>query len=605
MSSRGPCDEAIPFEAGTAAPCSRNARPWVLAATVLGSSMAFVDGTVVNVSLPQIQTRLGASGTGAQWIVEAYALLFSSLILVGGSLGDRLGRRRVFISGVALFALASAACAAAGSVDALVAARALQGVGAALLVPNSLAILGAAFPPAERGRAIGAWSAFTSVAMAIGPLLGGWLVQAISWRAAFLINLPAAIAVVGIALAKVPETREAAGRPLDVRGAVVVTLGLAGLIYGLIASADRGGKDPRVVASLAAGALFLAAFVFVERRSPHPMIPPSLFRVRTFLAANLLTLFLYAALGAGLYFLAFDLIQAQGFTPAAAGAAVMPLIVFTFALSRWSGGLADRIGARRPLVFGPAIAAAGFALLAIPGAGATYWDGLLPRPLGDRPRPGRDRGAADFRRSRLRSGRRYRHRVRRQQRRGARRGPARDRRPRNSLRRRLPPDARPAPRRPADVSEATREHLRAESAKLGAARPPGGRRRDGSARSSSSRSESAVAASFRVVTLACAALALLASACAAWGVEGGDREPVRGAREPPPDRSEARCVAAVRFRTGTSRKRTRDLARRGPEPARYAGLVAKAPWHAGRTRAPLGGDRCAPSCRTCGTACAA
>jgi EmrB/QacA subfamily drug resistance transporter len=529
MSSRGPCDEAVLREGGAAPPCARNARSWVLAATVLGSSMAFVDGTVVNVSLPQIQARLGASGAGAQWIVEAYALLFSSLILVGGALGDRLGRRRVFVSGVGLFALASAACAAAGSVEALVAARAVQGIGAALLVPNSLAILGAAFPPAERGRAVGAWSAFTSAAMAIGPLLGGWLVQAISWRAACLINLPAAAAVVGIARAKVPETREVAARSLDVRGAVLVTLGLAGVISGLIASADRGGKDPRVVASLAAGALLLGAFVFAERRSPHPMVPPSLFRVRTFLAANLLTLFLYAALGAGLYFLAFDLIQAQGFTPAAAGAAVMPLIVFTFALSRWSGGLADRIGARRPLLFGPAIAAAGFALLAIPGSGATYSAGFLPglsaiglglavtvAPLTSvvlGSVPAADTGTAS----------------------GVNNAVARV----ASL---LAIAAlgilfaavfhRELDRRLAsgDVSPATREHLRAESAKLGAVRPPAGAG-ETEARLVEQSVRSAVAAAFRVVTLACAALALLASACAAWGVGGGpDRESVRHRR---------------------------------------------------------------------------
>jgi EmrB/QacA subfamily drug resistance transporter len=480
--------------------------------------MAFVDMTIVNVSLPVIQSRLGASGTGAQWIVEAYALFLSSLILAGGALGDRLGRRRVFLTGVAIFALSSAACGLARDVAELIAARAIQGIGAALLVPNSLAILGASFPASERGRAIGTWSAFTSVASAIGPLFGGWLVQSVSWRAAFFVNLPIAAAVAAISMFFVPESRNPDARSLDVRGASLVTLGLAGATYSLIEAADRGFRDTRVLASLAVGALGLVAFVFEERRSPHPMVPPSLFRIRAFFAANLLTLFLYAALGASLYFLAFDLIQAQGLTPAAAGASIAPLIFFMFALSRWSGALADRIGPRLPLTLGPAITALGFGLLAIPGAGANFWTGFLPglcaigfgMALTVAPLTTVVLGAVDARHTGMASGVNNAvarvagliavaalgilfagvfHR---------------------SLDRRLAS---------ADVPPATREHVRTESGKLGATRPPPfaageeARAVEGAVRDS-------VAVSFRVVSLACAALALAASGCAAWGIRG-------------------------------------------------------------------------------------
>ena len=519
MSSRGPCDDAAVRWAVGESPCARPARPWVLAATILGSSMAFVDMTIVNVSLPVIQSRLGASGTGAQWIVEAYALFLSALILAGGALGDRLGRRRVFLTGIAIFALSSAACGLARDVAELVAARSIQGIGAALLVPNSLAILGAAFPASERGRAIGTWSAFSSVASAVGPLAGGWLVQSISWRAAFFVNLPIAAAVAGISVFFVPESRNPDARRLDVLGASLVTLGLAGSTYALIESADRGWSDGRVLASLAIGAFGLVAFVFQERRSPHPMVPPSLFRIRAFLAANLLTLFLYAALGASLYFISFDLIQAQGWTPTATGAAIVPLIVFMFALSRWSGALADRIGPRLQLTWGPAITALGFALLAIPGAGANFWTGFLPglcaigfgMALTVAPLTTVVLGAVDSRHAGTASGVNNAvarvagllaiaalgilfagifHR---------------------SLDRRLAS---------ADVSSATREHVRAESGKLGATRPPPDAARD-EARTVESAVRDSVAVSFRVVSLACAALALAASGCAAWGIRPG------------------------------------------------------------------------------------
>ncbi len=375
---RGPCDEAVVRSAGEAVACDAATRRWVLAATILGSSIAFIDGTVVNVALPVIQERLGASVRGAQWIVEAYALGLSSLLLVGGALGDRLGRRRVFVAGVAVFAIASAACGLAQDIRQLVAARALQGLGAALLVPGSLALIGSAFPAAERGRAIGTWSGSTAVATAIGPALGGWLVQAVSWRAVFWINLLPAAAVIVIAISKVPEARQAGKQPLDLAGAALVTGGLGGVVFGLIEWAGRGLRDVRVAGALGLGAAMLVLFFVVERFRAYPMLPLDLFRSRAFAGANLVTFCLYAALTSTMFFLSFDLIQAQGFTPAAAGAALLPLIAIIFLLSRWSGAFLDRVGPRLPLTTGPAIAAVGFALLAIPSTGARYWSGFFP-----------------------------------------------------------------------------------------------------------------------------------------------------------------------------------------------------------------------------------
>lgn len=375
---RGPCDEAVVRSAGEAPTLDAATRRWVLAATILGSSMAFIDATVVNVALPVIQKTLGASVQGAQWVVEAYALGLSSLLLAGGALGDRMGRRRVFVAGVAIFALASAACGLAQDVGQLVAARTLQGLGGALLVPGSLALIGSAFPAAERGRAIGTWSGATAVAGAIGPVLGGWLVGAVSWRAVFWINVPLAAAVVAIAVWRVPESRQAGAEPLDLAGAALVTAGLGGVVFGLIESSGRGMGDFRVLGAVLFGAAMLVLFVIVERSRAHPMLPLDLFRSRAFAGANLLTFCLYAALTCTMFFLSFDLIQAQGFSPTAAGASMLPLIVLISALSRWSGAFLDRVGPRLPLTAGPAIAALGFALLAIPSTHAGYWSGFFP-----------------------------------------------------------------------------------------------------------------------------------------------------------------------------------------------------------------------------------
>ena len=340
--------------------------------------MAFIDMTVVAVSLPILQSQLAATVSTAQWIVEAYSLFLSALVLVGGSLADRYGRRRIFLLGAVVFTAASLACGLAPGAVALIAARGIQGIGAALLVPSSLAMLGAAFPPDQRGRAVGAWSALTSIASAIGPALGGWLVEAISWRAVFLINLPIAAVLLWITLRKVPESRNPSAAKLDLRGAVLATVGLGALVFGLIEAPSRGWAHPAVWIPLAAGAAVIAAFILAERRTPHAMVPMDLFRNRTFASANLLTLFLYAALSATFFFLPFVLIQSRGYTPAGAGASLLPLVLLVSSGSLAAGRLLDRVGPRLPLTLGPLVAAAGFALFAILPGDAPYAASVLP-----------------------------------------------------------------------------------------------------------------------------------------------------------------------------------------------------------------------------------
>jgi EmrB/QacA subfamily drug resistance transporter len=348
----------------------------VLAATILGSSLAFIDGTVVTVALPAIAKEFGATGAEVQWVVEAYALLLSALLLVGGSLGDRFGRRRVYALGIMIFTAASIACGLATSITWLILGRSLQGVGAALLVPGALALISSSFAPSQRGRAIGTWSGFSGITAAIGPLVGGWLVGH-SWRWAFFLNVPLAVIVL-LLLARVPESRNPAAGRLDTIGAVLVTLGLAGLVFGLIESLERGFGNPLVLATLAVGCVGLATFLVFEARSRSPMLPLHLFRSADFKGANALTLFLYGALASVFFFLPLDLIQVQGYSPFQAGAALLPFIALLFLLSRWSGGLVERYGARRPLLIGTVIASLGFLLLSLPGIGGPYWKTFLP-----------------------------------------------------------------------------------------------------------------------------------------------------------------------------------------------------------------------------------
>ncbi|MGH3665173.1 MAG: MFS transporter [Egibacteraceae bacterium] len=382
--SRTPRD---PREAGPAAarpalaPVVRLGEPagrWVLVAAVLGSGIALLDATVVNVALPTLGEDLGASLGGLQWTVNAYTLTLAALILLGGSLGDRFGRRRVFLVGVVWFAVASLLCGAALSIGQLIAARALQGVGGALLTPGSLAMIQASFHPDDRARAIGAWSALGGIAAAIGPFLGGWLVEAVSWRWVFLINAPLAVVIVVLALRHVPETRDPTthGR-FDVAGAVLGALALGGITYALV-EGEGGFAAPAVWGSAVVGVLGLVAFVVTERRGRNPMLPVDIFASRQFTAANLVTFAVYAALGGVFFFLVLNLQIVSGFTPIASGMALLPVTVLMLLLSERAGLLAQRIGPRLPMSAGPLVCAAGPLLLSGIGADATYVASVLP-----------------------------------------------------------------------------------------------------------------------------------------------------------------------------------------------------------------------------------
>lgn len=372
-----PCDEAT-IRAVRTTDCAGVSKPWVLAVTIMASTISYIDESVVNIALPTIEADLKASAATVQWLVNAYMLSLTALVLIGGAAGDQLGRRRIFITGTAIFAAASLWCGLSYDIAQLILARAIQGAGAALLIPCSLAIIGATFDESERGKAIGTWAGFSAISAAFGPMLGGWIVDHVSWRWIFLINPLIAVPCILIALRHVPESRDNAAAPgLDWRGAVLALAGLGSLVYGLIAAPGRGWGDASVAASLAAGVLLLIAFVWEEARSRHPMMPLALFTSRMFAGVNLLTLLLYAGLGGAFFFLPFLLIQVHGYSATLAGASFLPFTIIMAVLSRWSGGLLDRFGARLPLVLGPAITAIGFVLLALPRAGG-YWTILVP-----------------------------------------------------------------------------------------------------------------------------------------------------------------------------------------------------------------------------------
>ncbi len=347
--------------------------------------MAFIDGTALNVAMPAIQNGLHASGVQLLWMVNAYLLMLAALIPVGGSLGDLFGRKKVFSIGIGLFMLASLICGLSPNADFLVWARAAQGIGSALMIPGSLAIISSFFGPTEKGRAIGTWSAATTIVTVIGPILGGVLSGAGLWRVVFLINIPLGIAALIPLFLKVPESRneKAQGR-IDFPGAGLLIIALAGLTFGFVSAPDHGFGDPRIIAALSLGIVALAGFLFVEARNSHPMIPLSLFSSRTFSGTNLLTLALYGALSVGMFFLSLNLVQAQGYTMALAGFAFTPFALVLTALSRWAGGLVDRSGPRLPLVVGPAIA--GLAFFSMAWAGVTpgpsrYWVSFFPGVL--------------------------------------------------------------------------------------------------------------------------------------------------------------------------------------------------------------------------------
>jgi EmrB/QacA subfamily drug resistance transporter len=352
---------------------------WVLLACVLGSGIAGIDSTVVNIALPDIGRDLHATFASLQWTITAYTLTLASLILLGGSLGDRFGRRRMFVIGIAWFAVASLLCALAPSAITLIAARALQGIGGALLTPASLAIIQASFAEKDRAKAIGAWSGFSGTAAAIAPFLGGWLVQAGSWRWVFLINPPLALLVIAIARRHVPETRDptATGR-IDVLGSLLGVVGLGGITAGIIAASDHRIASVVVVGPALVGVIGLLAFVVVERREKHPMLPLALFRSMQFSAANAVTFLLYGALSGALLLLVIELQTVSGFSPLEAGAALLPITVVTMLLSARFGALAQRIGPRLPMAIGPVICCAGLVVIARMPAHMTYIRDVLP-----------------------------------------------------------------------------------------------------------------------------------------------------------------------------------------------------------------------------------
>lgn len=374
-----PCEKEAYSVAAPPFDCAEADRPWILAATILGSSAAFLSASVVTVALPAIQADLSATVGEVQWVINGYALMLGALILVGGAAGDIFGRRLVFILGLGITTAATILCGLAPNTGLLIAGRIAQGLGGALLIPTSLAILSIAYPEARRGRAIGTWSAATAMATALGPPIGGWLVDTISWRPVFSMQLPFLIAPIAIALWRMPESKDYSRQAgIDWPGAFLATLGLGGLTYGLVSSTELGWTHPVVAGSLGLGGAALLAFVVVEARARAPMMPLDVFSSRAFTGANLFTLFLYFTVYGLFFFLPFNLIQVQGYSAALTGATFIPFNVLMALLSPWAGGLRDRYGSRLPLVVGALIVAASFVLFAITGVGGSYWTTFFP-----------------------------------------------------------------------------------------------------------------------------------------------------------------------------------------------------------------------------------
>jgi EmrB/QacA subfamily drug resistance transporter len=353
-----------------------HSRRWILAATILGSSMVFIDGSVVSIAAPALQRSLGATTAEVQWVMNAYLLLLGGLMLTGGALGDRIGRRAALEAGTAVFTVASVGCALAPDVGWLIAARVLQGVGGALLVPGSLAILREQIPEHERGRAFGTWAGAAALTTAAGPILGGWLVDAVSWRAIFLLNVPLGAATIAIARTRVPAS-DREHRKLDLPGAVLAIAAFGLIGDGLIAIGD--GRRGHGAVSSAAGAVMLAVFLVREHRAETPMMPLGLFRSRAFAGTNAFTVLLYAAFSGALFLLPYDLIDARGYAASSAGLALLPMTLVMGTLSRFSGSWAETHGARTPMIVGPLVVAGGFALLAL--GGASYLLAILPGTL--------------------------------------------------------------------------------------------------------------------------------------------------------------------------------------------------------------------------------
>ncbi len=377
-----PCDEGVFLGEPECRPYEESVKRWVLVTSILGSSLAFIVGSVVNVALPAIQDGLEASGPQMQWVLSAYLLFLGALILAGGAAGDHYGKRNVFAAGVLIFAFSSVLCGLAPSIEWLIVARGVQGLGGALLVPNSLALLAAFFTKDERGSAIGTWAGFSAITTALGPMLGGWIVDASNWRWVFFVVIPFAVLTLWITYFKIPEKNEASSEGgLDLQGALLATAGIGLLTYGLISSSNRGWLDIFVLTALGASILLFAIFLRVEQRQNMPMIPMSLFKSSTFSGANIMTAFLYFGLSGALYFLPFNLIQVQGYSATQAGAAFLPFTLMIGVLSRWSGWMTDRFGARTSLIAGPFLAGIGMGLLAVPTITSNYWTSFFPGML--------------------------------------------------------------------------------------------------------------------------------------------------------------------------------------------------------------------------------